>query len=145
MRMPAATQSGSSFVAAVRQRCPRCRQGPIFGGLIRTNEYCPQCGLRFEREQGYFLGAMYFSYALATGVLLPFWVRWRRVMAAGAVVVTLAVYVLAGRSIAEHRKAIGRRTVLVDVPAHGELLVLAWVSVLGEREKRLLRHRALEA
>ena len=30
------------------------------------NERCPDCGLKFEREQGYFLGAMYFSYFIAT-------------------------------------------------------------------------------
>ena len=24
---------------------------------------CPDCGLKYEREQGYFLGAMYISYA----------------------------------------------------------------------------------
>jgi len=28
-------------------------------------ECCPNCGLKFEREQGYFLGAMYISYVLA--------------------------------------------------------------------------------
>jgi Protein of unknown function (DUF983) len=28
-------------------------------------ERCPNCGLKFEREQGYFLGAMYISYGLA--------------------------------------------------------------------------------
>jgi uncharacterized protein DUF983 len=28
-------------------------------------ENCPDCGLKFEREQGYFLGAMYISYVLA--------------------------------------------------------------------------------
>lgn len=27
--------------------------------------YCEVCGLKFEREEGYFLGAMYISYALA--------------------------------------------------------------------------------
>lgn len=26
---------------------------------------CPACGLKFEREPGYFLGALYFSYALS--------------------------------------------------------------------------------
>jgi len=29
------------------------------------HEHCPVCGLRFEREAGYFLGAMYVSYGLA--------------------------------------------------------------------------------
>ena len=28
------------------------------------HERCPVCGLRFEREPGYFIGAMYMSYAL---------------------------------------------------------------------------------
>jgi uncharacterized protein (DUF983 family) len=60
---------GSSFIAALRQRCPRCRQGPIFNGWIRMNEQCPRCGLRFEREAGYFLGAMYFSYPLSVPIL----------------------------------------------------------------------------
>jgi uncharacterized protein (DUF983 family) len=29
------------------------------------HERCPVCGLKFEREEGYFLGAMYISYGLA--------------------------------------------------------------------------------
>jgi hypothetical protein len=33
------------------------------------NDVCPVCGVRFEREQGYFLGAMYFSYALSIPIL----------------------------------------------------------------------------
>jgi hypothetical protein len=27
---------------------------------------CPSCGLRYEREPGYFIGAMYISYGMAT-------------------------------------------------------------------------------
>lgn len=34
------------------------------------NEKCPSCGLAFSREPGYFSGAMYFSYALAIGVIM---------------------------------------------------------------------------
>lgn len=34
------------------------------------NEKCPSCGVAFSREPGYFSGAMYFSYALAIGVIL---------------------------------------------------------------------------
>ena len=36
------------------------------------NEVCPACGLRFEREPGYFLGAMYISYAMAVPLLAGF-------------------------------------------------------------------------
>ena len=35
------------------------------------NRQCAVCGLEFEREQGYFVGAMYFSYALALAEVLP--------------------------------------------------------------------------
>ena len=38
------------------------------------NERCPDCGLKFEREQGYFLGAMYFSYLIAVVLItVLFW------------------------------------------------------------------------
>ena len=33
---------------------------------------CPECGLRFEREPGYFLGAMYYSYAISIAAGAPF-------------------------------------------------------------------------
>lgn len=29
------------------------------------HDHCPVCNLKFEREQGYFVGAMYVSYALS--------------------------------------------------------------------------------
>ena len=55
--------------AALRARCPRCRQGKIFAGLLRMNERCPSCGLVFEREPGYFTGAMVLAYALGVPLL----------------------------------------------------------------------------
>jgi hypothetical protein len=33
------------------------------------NETCPVCQVRFEREPGYFFGAMYFSYALGFPII----------------------------------------------------------------------------
>jgi Protein of unknown function (DUF983) len=33
-------------------------------------EQCPNCGLKFEREPGYFLGAMYISYGLGLIVIV---------------------------------------------------------------------------
>jgi uncharacterized protein DUF983 len=35
------------------------------------NRTCPVCGIAFEREPGYFLGAMYFSYAMAVAAAAP--------------------------------------------------------------------------
>jgi uncharacterized protein (DUF983 family) len=65
-----------SIKALVSARCPRCRRGPVFRsnllGLIgEVNEVCPVCGLRFLRETGYFLGAMYISYGLGVLTILP--------------------------------------------------------------------------
>jgi uncharacterized protein (DUF983 family) len=50
-------------------RCPRCRRGRIFKGLLQMNDPCPECGLIFECEEGYFLGAMYVSYAVGCAVV----------------------------------------------------------------------------
>ena len=36
------------------------------------NDRCPDCGLLFSREPGYFLGAMYISYGLALGLFFVF-------------------------------------------------------------------------
>ena len=47
------------------------------------HERCPVCDLKFQREEGYFLGAMYISYGLALAAILAIalvlWVltRWR--------------------------------------------------------------------
>jgi uncharacterized protein (DUF983 family) len=51
------------------QRCPRCLRGKVFSGIATMNERCPVCDLQFEREPGYFMGAMYISYALSIGWL----------------------------------------------------------------------------
>ena len=65
-----ARRDPSAWHGILRQLCPRCRLGKIFRssifrGFAALNERCPVCGLKFEREQGYFLGAMYISYSLA--------------------------------------------------------------------------------
>ncbi len=57
--------------AMLRLRCPRCLEGKVFSGSFAMNDPCPKCGLIFQREEGYFLGAMYVSYFLSSAVLLP--------------------------------------------------------------------------
>lgn len=55
--------------ALLRHRCPSCCEGKIYTAG-KMNQSCPVCGLLFEREPGYFLGAMYVSYAIAIVFLL---------------------------------------------------------------------------
>ena len=59
--------------AIALQRCPRCNRGQVFHGLASTNRACPVCGLIFERDTGYFTGAMYASYALGMVTSFPVW------------------------------------------------------------------------
>lgn len=42
---------------AMTRRCPYCGSPGIYHGYLALREVCPHCGTRFEREEGYFLGA----------------------------------------------------------------------------------------
>ena len=55
----------------LRLRCPVCREGSIFRGPFTMNPDCPKCGIHFERENGYFMGAMWIAYFLGAGSLVP--------------------------------------------------------------------------
>ncbi|MGH2632545.1 MAG: DUF983 domain-containing protein, partial [Tepidiformaceae bacterium] len=61
------------FMAVLLMRCPRCREGAVYRGLLLTNRLCKVCGLEFERENGYFTGAMYISYFLGIITTAPVW------------------------------------------------------------------------
>lgn len=66
----------SQINAALHAKCPRCRRGNMFTGKIyalkvqKMNETCSHCGLRYEREPGYFYVAMFVSYALAMAEMI---------------------------------------------------------------------------
>ncbi|HUG67328.1 MAG TPA: DUF983 domain-containing protein [Pirellulaceae bacterium] len=59
------------LLAVIRLRCPRCLKGKVFRSFWRLNQKCPECGLGFEREPGFFTGAMYFSYGLGILIAAP--------------------------------------------------------------------------
>lgn len=46
--------------------CPNCGGRTLFVHWLKMHERCARCGLLFEREEGFFLGAMVFNYALTT-------------------------------------------------------------------------------
>jgi uncharacterized protein (DUF983 family) len=56
--------------AVLRQKCPKCLRGSIFSGFTTMRDSCLECGHKFEREPGYFTGAMYASYFMAVPILL---------------------------------------------------------------------------
>lgn len=51
--------------------CPKCREGKIFRGIMRMNSKCPVCGNVFEKEEGYFIGAMIASYFISFFLAVP--------------------------------------------------------------------------
>ncbi|HEY7490487.1 MAG TPA: DUF983 domain-containing protein [Candidatus Tectomicrobia bacterium] len=54
----------------LRLCCPRCGARTLFRGWFAMHARCAVCHFRFEREQGYFLGAMYVNYAFTVVIVL---------------------------------------------------------------------------
>jgi len=55
-------------------RCPNCGGRTLFrkGTLFKINAECPDCGLRIERDEGFFLGSMSLNYGVTlVGFLAP--------------------------------------------------------------------------
>ncbi|MGQ0635254.1 MAG: DUF983 domain-containing protein [Planctomycetaceae bacterium] len=72
-RPPAGTLIGR----ALRLRCPRCGKAKMFTGLFRMHPTCAACGLKFEREPGYFLGSIYLNYGMTAMLLVVGYVSLR--------------------------------------------------------------------
>ncbi|WP_452230809.1 MULTISPECIES: DUF983 domain-containing protein [unclassified Lacinutrix] len=75
----------SVVLNALNCKCPNCKKGNIFnnrGSLLlfkipKMSARCSECDFKFEREPGFFFGAMFVSYALAVAQmiasLIVFW------------------------------------------------------------------------
>jgi uncharacterized protein (DUF983 family) len=46
------------LVRGLTRKCPVCGQGHLFRRWFVMVERCPRCGLRFERIEGHFTGAL---------------------------------------------------------------------------------------
>ena len=57
-------------------KCPRCRKGDLYkapfelSNPLNMNEKCPECGLDFMPEPGFYFGALIISYAISSWMLL---------------------------------------------------------------------------
>ena len=62
-------------------RCPNCGNRTLFkqGSMFELNKVCPVCGLKIERDEGFFLGSMSLNYGitiiffLVPVMLLAYW------------------------------------------------------------------------
>jgi len=50
------------------KRCPRCGAGHLFHRWFTIVDNCPRCGLHFEREEGYWAGALAINIGLTAAV-----------------------------------------------------------------------------
>jgi uncharacterized protein (DUF983 family) len=82
---------------ALRRRCPRCG-GTAFDTWFGMKDHCPECGLRFEREPGYWVGAVtintvviFFTFLVVFGGLVV--TTWPEVPWPLVLVVTIVVNV----------------------------------------------------
>lgn len=66
------------LIPILKGKCPRCKEKNIFRSnghslLFRIPEMyktCENCKFKFEKEPGFFFGAMFVSYALAVGEII---------------------------------------------------------------------------
>ncbi len=78
---------GKRIYSILNGKCPRCHKGDLyknnhpyqFKDFGKTHTHCSACGLKYEKEPGFFYGAMYVSYALTV---------------AFSVAIAVAIYVL---------------------------------------------------
>lgn len=113
--------------ASLRMRCPRCCTGGVYRAPLRMRELCPVCGLKFEREPGYFTGAMYASYFLGIFSTAPVWLGMLMAEASytailivgiGLVVVLMPLYFHYSRVLWMQIDAyFNPKTFITDVPA----------------------------
>ena len=70
--VPLLREAGATRVLlrGLRKRCPRCGARDIWLTFFHPKPRCPVCDLRFEAEEGGFLGAMVVNYVFAT----MFWI-----------------------------------------------------------------------
>jgi uncharacterized protein (DUF983 family) len=69
---PAPIGWGTLVLRGVRRRCPLCGAGHLFTGWVRMVDRCPGCGMRFEREEGFFLGVWFLNVTVTQALLMAY-------------------------------------------------------------------------
>ena len=62
--------TGQIFWRGITRRCPRCGAGKLFHHYLQLVPDCPRCGLHFEREEGYFGGALAVNIGIVMAIFI---------------------------------------------------------------------------
>jgi uncharacterized protein (DUF983 family) len=122
--------SDTKLYPILKNRCPRCIEGPYFVGnnpynlrnFATAHRSCPNCHLDYRQEPGFYFGATYVSYGIQVATVLisyavfEMWLGWETWQFATAVGVIL----------------------LLMVPLTYRVSRLTWLTMFGEykREKK---------
>jgi uncharacterized protein (DUF983 family) len=78
---------GQIVARGVTSRCPNCGGGHLFktGRLFELNHACPDCGLKFEKDEGFYLGALSLNYGITlVAGLVPVALLWYNKVISGS-------------------------------------------------------------
>lgn len=91
--------------SATANKCPRCHTGKIFSSpnpysrdALKMEKTCSHCGEKYEKETGFFYGAMYVSYALMAGwfivwlALQYLWLDWNIDLLLGVIAGSILIF-----------------------------------------------------
>jgi hypothetical protein len=101
------------ILSIVKGRCPNCEAGAVFarkGSLLKLqmpvmNENCPRCSHHFEKEPGFFLGAMYISYALTIAESVTVYLSIQYFITEPAVLLLIIVAVVGPMTLINYRSS----------------------------------------
>jgi len=85
---------GLIITRGLANHCPNCGGNRLFkeGTLFELNAGCPDCGLKFEKDEGFFLGAMSLNYGVTlVCYLVPVLLLWVFHVIGGTLAVGLAI------------------------------------------------------
>jgi uncharacterized protein (DUF983 family) len=69
-------KKGSKLYSILTGTCPKCQKESMYldpnplhlGNILKMNENCSYCGLKYQIEPSFFYGAMYVSYGLNVAI-----------------------------------------------------------------------------
>jgi uncharacterized protein (DUF983 family) len=85
---------GQIISRGLSNHCPNCGAATLFkaGTVFELNRECAACGLKIEKDEGFFLGAMALNYGVTIVVyLVPVVLLWHFGVVSGTVAVVAAL------------------------------------------------------
>ena len=74
VKKPIGSSGITAFFRSIKsgffKRCPACHEGKMFSKYWTMRSHCPNCGVKFERESGEYIVAMYINIFLTEAIFI---------------------------------------------------------------------------